>query len=340
MDQYIILDCKPEGAFQDRIQQLHHTLLKYLSEEEEKGRVLHYCKIFLSDAQNQYQQLIESELYQDILSKTACTIVEQTPLDCSKLSVLIKTSDSKVPFLFHSLRLTEEEAKCNNSYLETMMLFEKYIKLLKEAGLDMKKHCVRTWIYVSDIDNNYGGVVKARNDVFQRSGLSIDTHFIASTGIGGNSHIRNAFVAMDFLTYPEIDEHDKLYLKALDHLSPTHEYGVSFERGTRLTLPDKKIYFISGTASIDKYGHVIYLGNLKKQTDRLLENINALLQEGGASMDDINYFIIYLRDISDYQATEEYMKSHYPTIPYIIVQAKVCRPEWLIEMECIAVKDN
>ena len=292
MDQYIIFNCKPEGAFQERIQQLHHTLLKYLSEEEEKGRALHYCKIFLSDAQNQYQQLIESELYQDILSKTACTIVEQTPLDCSKLSVLIKTSDSKVPFLFHSLRLTEEEAKCNNSYLETMMLFEKYIKLLKEAGLDMKKHCVRTWIYVSDIDNNYGGVVKARNDVFQRYGLSIDTHFIASTGIGGNSHIRNAFVAMDFLTYPEIDEHDKLYLKALDHLSPTHEYGVSFERGTRLTLPDKKIYFISGTASIDKYGHVIYLGNLKKQTDRLLENINALLQEGGASMDDINYFIM------------------------------------------------
>lgn len=340
MDQYIIFNCQPQGSFQERIQQLHHTLSQYLLNEAGKGRVLQYCKIFLSDAQNQYQQLVESELYQDILSKTASTIVEQTPLNGSKLSVLIKTSDSKVPFLFHSLRLTEEEAKCNNSYLETMMLFEKYIKLIKEAGLDMKKHCVRTWIYVSDIDNNYNGVVKARNDVFQRYGLSIDTHFIASTGIGGNSHVRNAFVAMDFLTYPEIDEHDKMYLKALDHLSPTHEYGVAFERGTRLSLPDKKMYFISGTASIDKYGHVIYLGNLKKQTDRLLENIQALLEEGGSSMNDICYFIIYLRDISDYQATEEYMKEHYPNTPYIIVHAKVCRPEWLIEMECIAEKSN
>ena len=45
------------------------------------------------------------------------------------------------------------------------------------------------------------------------------------------------------------------------------------------SLPGKKIYYISGTASIDKYGHVLYLGDLEKQTNRLLENIEALLKE-------------------------------------------------------------
>ena len=44
---------------------------------------------------------------------------------------------------------------------------------------------------------------------------------------------------------------DRLYLKALDHLNPTHEYGVAFERGTRVSLPGKYQYFISGTASIN-----------------------------------------------------------------------------------------
>ena len=80
------------------------------------------------------------------------------------------------------------------------------------------------------------------------------------------------------------------------------------------------------------------MGDLEKQTNRLLENIEALLKEGEASMDDIRYFIIYLRDVSDYSATEAYMRNRYPTVPHVIVGAKVCRPEWLIEMECIAEK--
>ena len=119
---------------------------------------------------------------------------------------------------------------------------------------DMKTHLVRTWIYVADIDVNYSGVVKARNDIFAREGLTADTHFIASTGIGGRTDCRTACVAIDFLTYPHIQESDKKYLKALTHLNPTHEYGVAFERGTRLQLPSSLLYYISGTASIDNKG--------------------------------------------------------------------------------------
>ncbi|EPT34725.1 Rid family hydrolase [Phocaeicola abscessus] len=338
MDKYEIIACRSRDSFAERMEEISARTISYLTEEQKHHRRLQYCKVFLSDIQNQYRQLIESKLYQEILSDAAPTIVEQVPLDGSKITLLLKTSDEVCPFVFQPFRLTEEEASCNNSYLETMILFEKYLKSQKDQDSPMDRNLVRTWIYVNDIDNNYNGVVKARNDVFKRYGLSVDTHFIASTGIGGNSCVRNAFVAMDFLTYPNIREEDKFYLKALDHLSPTHDYGVSFERGTRLSLPGKKIYYISGTASIDKYGHVLYLGDLEKQTNRLLENIEALLKEGEASMDDIRYFIIYLRDVSDYSATEAYMRNRYPTVPHVIVGAKVCRPEWLIEMECIAEK--
>lgn len=202
----------------------------------------------------------------------------------------------------------------------------------------MKTHLVRTWIYVSAIDVNYAGVVKARNDVFALEGLTADTHFIASTGIGGATSCRPSCVAIDFITYPDIRETDKQYLQALDHLNPTHEYGVAFERGTRLSLPSSDILYISGTASIDRHGQVLYVGDVKKQTARLLENIGVLLADGGATMNDIRYFIIYLRDISDYTTIEAMMSRIYPNIPRIIVQAKVCRPQWLIEMECVAVK--
>ncbi len=336
MDNYNILKPLSKDHFDKRLVELETLLREYLDAEEREGRKLQWCKIFLSDAQNQHTQFVESELYQEILSEAASTIVEQAPADGSKIALLVKTSTEPAPYIFQSMRLTEGETRGTSSYLQTMMLFEKYVRWLKEHNLRLDTHCVRTWIYVNDIDNNYAGAVKARNDIFSQHGLTIDTHFIASTGIGGASHIQSAQVAIDFLTYPNIKESDKTYLKALDHLNPTHEYGVAFERGTKLSLSDKTIFYISGTASIDRHGHVIYLRDISRQTKRLLENIGALLKDGGATMHDIQYFIVYLRDTSDYEQVETYMQQNYPDIPHVIVHGKVCRPEWLVEMECIA----
>ena len=349
MDKYIILSPEAKGSFNDRLNFLYLKLGNILDTEKLENRTLQYCKVFLSDSQNQIKELEESLLYQEFLKGTNLTIVEQTPLNGSKASLLIKTTDDTTPILFHSLRLTEEEAKGKNSYEQTRLLFNKYLKTIEGTDMTMERNLVRTWIYVTNIDVNYQGVVEARNDIFDKEGLTADTHYIASTGIGGATPVRHAAVAIDFLTVPNIKEEDKKYLQALEHLNPTHEYGVAFERGTRLTLPThtlhpegsqqfKQQYFISGTASINKHGDVVYEGDIVRQTGRLLENIGALLKDGDATMNDIRYFIIYLRDITDYHTVEILMNQFYPQIPHIIVEAKVCRPGWLIEMECIAEK--
>ncbi len=336
MDRYIILTPEARGPFRERLAALGAQVSEWLASLGDGQWQLHFAKVFLSDAQNQYQQLVESALYQEVLVGAAISVVEQAPLCGSKVALLLKAADGPAPFLFHSLRLTDGETKGLNSYTQTIMLFEKYLRILKGRGLRLDTHCVRTWLYVGDIDNNYNGVVKARNDIFQRYGLTIDTHFIASTGIGGLSHTRSACVAIDFLTFPDISESDKTYLKAPDFLNPTHEYGVAFERGTRLSSADGQQLFISGTASIDKHGNVIYVGDVMKQAARLLENIGALLKAGGATMKAVRYFVVYLRDLSDYQAIDCFMQTAFPTVPRVIVQAKVCRPEWLVEMECMA----
>ena len=350
MDKYIILSPEAKGSFNDRLNFLYLKLGNFLDTEKLENRTLQYCKVFLSDAQNQIKELEESLLYQEFLKGANLTIVEQTPLNGSKVSLLIKTTDDTTPILFHSLRLTEEEAKGKDSYEQTHFLFNKYLKTIEGTDMTMERNLVRTWIYVTNIDVNYQGVVEARNDIFDKEGLTADTHYIASTGIGGATPVRHAAVAIDFLTVPNIKEEDKKYLQALEHLNPTHEYGVAFERGTRLTLPThplhpegsqhfKQQFFISGTASIDKHGDVVYEGDIVRQTGRLLENIGALLKDGDATMNDIQYFIIYLRDISDYHTVDRMMQQFYPQIPRIIVEAKVCRPGWLIEMECIAEKE-
>lgn len=338
MDKYIIFSPEKKGSFNDRLNFLYLKLGSYLDTEMMEKRTLQHCKVFLSDAQNQQEMLLTSLLYQEFLSQIHLTIVEQPPLNGSKISILVKTSDDATAYSFHSLRLTNDEAKGKDAYAQTRLLFDKYLQSIKGTGMMMERNLLRTWIYVNAIDVNYQGVVEARNDVFAENGMGRESHFIASTGIGGATACRYAKVAMDFLSYPDIQEADKKYLQALDHLNPTREYGVAFERGTCLTLSGKKILFISGTASIDHQGNILYAGDVVRQTGRLLENIGALLKDGDATMNDIQYFIIYLRDISDYETVELMMRQLYPAIPHIIVEARVCRPGWLIEMECIAEK--
>ena len=52
----------------------------------------------------------------------------------------------------------------------------------------------------------------------------------------------------------------------------------------------------------------------------------------------MGHLLIYLRDIADYTVVQEMFEERFPTIPKIYLQAPVCRPGWLIEMECMAVK--
>ena len=323
MNHYEILTDAGRGLFAQRLEEIEKRVDDYLEAERQQQRTLSYTKVFLSDISNQEEELRQSPLMTRHLSQAACTVIQQSPIGGAKIGLLLKTTDEPEAFTMHSLRLTDEEVMNFGSYMQTIMLFDKYLALLEAQGLSLKEHCVRTWIYVRDIDTNYDGVVKARNDVFRQHGLTTATHFIASTGIGGRAMGKNVCVAIDFLTAPGVRPQDILYLKALDHLNPTHEYGVAFERGARITLPQKYEYFIN-------------VGDVTRQAERLLQNIGALLADGGATMSDVKYFIIYLRDLADADAIEAYMQQAFPTVPHIITHAKVCRPAWLVEMECIA----
>ena len=333
MENYQIIRPAPGNAFSDALASLFARMGQFFGAEEAEGRKPVFVRFFLSDAQNQAKALRDAlgASFGSMLPGLAVSVVEQPPLDGSRVAALVQTSSAPSRALFHSLRLTEEEAAGKNSYAQSRLLFDKYRAILRRLGLELKTHCVRTWIYVRDIDANYAGLVKARTDIFAEEGLRHDTHYIASTGIGGATEGRQAVVAIDFLTRPDLEESDKTYLKALSHLSPTHDYGVAFERGVRLS--DGKI-FISGTASIDHRGRVLHEGDVLAQTDRLLENIAELLREGGSSLAEVPYFVIYLRDISDYPVIDAYMQERFPSVPRIILEARVCRPAWLIEMEC------
>ena len=105
-----------------------------------------------------------------------------------------------------------------------------------------------------------------------------------------------------------------------------------------LRFGDRDHAFISGTASINNRGEVMHTGDIEKQTQRMWENVEALLQEGGMTMDNAAQLIVYLRDGADYEAVSRMFRQKYPAVPTVFTLAPVCRPAWLIEMECIAIK--
>ena len=210
MDKYTILTDAGRGLFAERLVGLYDKVSDYLKSEQGQQRRLCYTKVFLSDISNQEEELRRSPLMTNYIGNASYTLIQQSPIGGAKIGVLLKTSDEQDPFTMHSLRLTDDEVMNFGSYMQTIMLFDKYLALLQQQGLNLKDHCVRTWIYVRDIDTNYDGVVKARNDVFRQHGLTIDTHFIASTGIGGRSMGKNVCVAIDFLTAPSVQPDDLL----------------------------------------------------------------------------------------------------------------------------------
>ena len=70
----------------------------------------------------------------------------------------------------------------------------------------------------------------------------------------------------------------------------------------------------------------------------MCENVEALLAEADCTFDDVQQMIVYLRDPSDYILVQSLFEARFPHHPKVFLWAPVCRPGWLIEMECIAMK--
>jgi 2-iminobutanoate/2-iminopropanoate deaminase len=118
----------------------------------------------------------------------------------------------------------------------------------------------------------------------------------------------------------------------------------SFSRGLRIDLGGVAILLISGTASIDENGRTVHVGDFRAQLRRTYHNIAGLLAAEGASWKDVVRTTCYLRDIErDYAAfnegrTEFFQQMElYPLPASTGIQAILCRPELLVEIEAIAV---
>lgn len=324
-----------------RICQAEDLLLQH---PDIQGAKVIFKRYFVSDATNQ-KPLMRQE------NTDAVSLIQQPPLDGSKVAVWI--------YLAKELEVTAKEGcmtASHNGYThiykmgmhehngdsatQTESLLLDYEETLAKFNATLADNCIRTWFFVRDVDTQYAGMVKARRENFTEQGLTEKTHYIASTGIGGLPADTRSLVQLGTYALTGHEPTQVRYLYAPAYLNPTYEYGVTFERGTCVEYGDRAEIYISGTASIDNKGNVLHLGDIQKQTFRMMENVNALLTEAGSGFQDIAQIIVYLRDVSDYAMVKAIFDERFPDIPRVITLAPVCRPTWLIEMECIAIAER
>ena len=336
----------PEDTYE---QQLNAVVNAYfaLLEGEIRGAVAVFKRYFLSDAANQSDMLLALTTES---SDCALSIVEQPPLNGTKIALWVYLQSGVQTRVLHNGLFEVKHGayrhlwsgnafnRAANSEYQTRLLLNDYVMQLMEQGCKLADNCIRTWFFVQNVDVNYAGVVKARNEVFVTQNLTEKTHYISSTGIGGRHADPKVSVQMDAYAVDGIKPGQIHFLYAPTHLNPTYEYGVSFERGTYVDYGDRRQVFISGTASINNKGEVVHPGNIRRQTERMWENVEALLKEAGCTFADLGQMIVYLRDMADYAVVKEMYDKRFPATPKVFVHAPVCRPGWLIEMECMGVK--
>jgi aminoacrylate peracid reductase len=95
----------------------------------------------------------------------------------------------------------------------------------------------------------------------------------------------------------------------------------------------------SGRASVSETGQTLGVGDIRVQTERVIENCRAVLQRLGATLGDVVRVTIWLKDFEHYREMNEVYAKFF-TAPYPVrscVRADLVKPQWLVEMEMTAV---
>ncbi len=125
---------------------------------------------------------------------------------------------------------------------------------------------------------------------------------------------------------------------------------------TRDTYPDQTLdndlcqvvkagnmIFLRGQVGSDFDGNVVGIGDPAAQTDQAMRNVEQLLTEAGATLNDICKITVYLVDRAYrepvYRTIGKRLKGVFPVSTGLIVDG-LAKPEWLMEIDVIAVVED
>ena len=98
--------------------------------------------------------------------------------------------------------------------------------------------------------------------------------------------------------------------------------------------------FVAGQGPINPGTGSLELGDVRAETKRVFENLRAILQAAGSSLDHVMKCNVYLRDIKDFAAMNEVYATYFsaPFPARTTIQAGALPGGIAVEIECMAKK--
>lgn len=96
--------------------------------------------------------------------------------------------------------------------------------------------------------------------------------------------------------------------------------------------------YVSGTLPIDTDGKTVGVGDVQAQTRHVLESIKRTLAAADATMADIAFNQIFIKNLADYAAVNEIYAEYFPKNPpaRYCIRADLIKPEFLVEIAATA----
>ena len=96
--------------------------------------------------------------------------------------------------------------------------------------------------------------------------------------------------------------------------------------------------YVSGVLAMDANGKIVGPGDIKAQTQQVIESIRSVIEEAGGTLADVAFNQIFLADLNHYaEMNEVYGKYFGENSPArYCIKAELVKPEFLVEISSIA----
>jgi chorismate lyase/3-hydroxybenzoate synthase len=208
-----------------------------------------------------------------------------------------------------------------------------YARILREARESGHPYFLRIWNYVGGINTHDDGVERyqlfcaGRHDAFVEAGYhhDVDLPAASAVGVAGRGLVTHYLAARE----PGVQVENPRQVAAYDYPPRYGPKSPSFSRATVW----KGTVFVSGTSSV--VGHVtVHAGDVAKQLDETLRNIEAVLAQTGRSLANVTSAKTYIRRAADYEAIARGLEGVLAANLYL--EADICRADLLLEIEAVA----
>ena len=119
---------------------------------------------------------------------------------------------------------------------------------------------------------------------------------------------------------------------------PAPMRGGAFSAGVE--APVGRTVYVSGQVAMDAEGKVVGEGDVRAQTEKVLENVGVVLGEAGGTFDDVVKVTVFITDMGHYDQIHEvrrrFFGEPYPASSMVEVSALI-DPRLLVEVEAVAV---